>query len=443
MKTISRILVSVALLLGAAVVSMAQETVVSENTEKAVKEEIANARRFEVGSFRDNWFLGIGGGVNQYLGEHDRQMKFINRLAPAMDVYFGKWFTPTLGFRIGYSGGETYGATNLVTGMINTTGTPILPDYLKDSYLEENPGYKGDGTDHQGLYWQKNHLWNIHVDFMLNLMNLIGGYKERVYNLSPYFGIGYARSYAHLDLDNQFCNNRVNGMIGLLNSFRLCDALDLNLDVRGVMVPQDFEGELGVRPGGGETYESEGYLTATLGLAYKFKPRGWKQGENKVVYETKTVTVVDNAALEEALARTKALEDSLANAQAKVVTEVVTQTVTEIVESILAPEVFITFALDKSDLSGEARVTLTNLAKVLNVVDNYKYKITGYADIQTGSVERNLWLSNERAQVVYNFLVNEQGVAPEKLSLEAAGGVDVMFFNDNRLSRAVILTLEK
>lgn len=437
MKTFNYLIVSAALFLGAAVASFAQETAVSGDTDKAVKEEIANARRFEVGSFKDNWFLGIGGGVNLYMGEHDRQMKIINRLAPAMDVYFGKWFTPSLGFRVMYSGGDFLGATNNVTGLINSTGTPVAPDYLTNKYLENNPGYKGDGNDHHGLFWQKSHAWNVHVDFMLNLMNLIGGYKERVYNLNPYFGLGYARSYAHEDLANRFANNRVNGILGLLNTFRLGDALDLNIDVRGVMVPEDFEGELGKRPEGGETYESEGYLTATLGLAYKFKPRGWNQSKSKTIYETKTVTVVDEDALNKALARNKALEDALENAKAQ------TKVTTEVIESLLSPELFIVFGFDKSDLTGEARVTLTNLAKLLNSVDNAKYKISGYADQQTGSAEHNLWLSNQRAQAVYDFLVKEQGVAPEKLSIEAIGGVDVMYYDDIRLSRAVILTLVK
>ena len=436
MKTFPHFFVSVALFLGAIGVAMAQETKVSEDTEKAVKEEIANTRKFEVGTFKANWFIGIGGGVNQYLGEHDRQMKFMNRLAPAMDIYFGKWFTPSIGFRVAYSGGEGYGATNSTTGLINSSGYAIKSDYVTDKYLNENPGYKGDGSEGQALYWQKFHMWNIHADFMLNLMNLCGGYKERVYNLIPYFGIGYARSYAHKDHENQFCNNRVNGMVGLLNSFRLCDALDLNIDFRGVLVPQDFEGELGVRPGGGETYESEGYLTATLGLAYKFKPRGWNQGKNKTIYETKTVTVVDEDALNEALARNAELQKALEDAKA--------QATTEVVESLLSPELYVRFALNKSELSSEACVTLTNLAKLLNAVDTkIVYKISGYADQQTGSSERNQVLSEERAQAVYDFLVKEQGVDPAKLIVEAHGGVDTMYYNDNRLSRAVILTLQK
>lgn len=414
----------------------AQETTVSDDTEMTVKEEVANSRRFEAGGFKDNWFIGFGGGVNLYLGEHDRQVKFMNRLAPAMDVYFGKWFTPSIGFRLAYSGGEGYGATNSVTGLVNSVGSPIKSDYVTDKYLSENPGYKGDGSEGQALYWQKFHLWNIHADVMINLMNLFGGYKERVYELSPYVGVGLARTYALKSNENHFTNNRINGIVGLFNSFRLCDGLDLNVDVRGVLVPQDFEGELGVRPEGGETYESEGYLTASLGLSYTFKPRGWNQGKNRTIYKTNTVTVVDQDALNEALAQKKALEEELANAKA--------QTKTEVVESLLSPELYIVFPFNKSDLSGEARVTLTNLANLLNAVDTkIVYKISGYADQQTGSVESNLKLSQERAQAVYDFLVNELGVAPEKLTMEAVGGVDTMFYDDNRLSRAVILTLQK
>ena len=254
MKTFPHFFVSVALFLGAIGVTMAQETAVSENTEKAVKEEIANTRRFEVGKFNDNWFIGIGGGVNQYLGEHDRQMKFAHRLAPAMDVYFGKWFTPCLGFRIAYSGGQVFGLTN--------------QDWQNDPV--NNFGiYSEAKNGATSVYWQEFHLWNLHVDFMLNLMNLIGGYKERAYSLSPYFGVGLARSYALKDIHNPVCNTRLSGNVGILNTFRLCDALDLNIDVRGTLFPEDFEGEYGVRPDAGETYESDGMLTATIGLAYK------------------------------------------------------------------------------------------------------------------------------------------------------------------------------
>lgn len=420
MKRISFFVASVALFFGVMGMAVAQETV-STTSEETVSEEIANSRRYEVGTFADNWFLGIGGGLNQYLGEHDRVMEFKHRLAPAAEIYAGKWFTPVIGFRFGYRGLSANGLTNQNFGLSNSTG-----EVYEDAKNGEN-----------WLEVQKFGFYNIHADFMLNLVNLIGGYKERVYNLSAYFGVGLARSYSTKAVDAyHLANTRISGSVGLLSTFRLCPALDLNVDVRGTLFPEDFDGETGKRVGGGETYEADGMLTASIGIAYKFKPRGWSQGKNRTIYKTNTVTVVDQDALNEALAQKKALEEELANAKA--------QTKTEVVESLLSPELYIVFPFNKSDLSGEARVTLTNLANLLNAVDTkIVYKISGYADQQTGSVESNLKLSQERAQAVYDFLVNELGVAPEKLTMEAVGGVDTMFYDDNRLSRAVILTLQK
>ena len=442
MKCISLLSVFAALLFGAAVTATAQEknVAVESKTEQTVDEQVASKRRYQVGSFRDNWIIGIAGGVNMYMGEHDRQMKFNHRLAPAMDIYVGKWFTPSLGFRVAYSGGQGFGATNIATGFPNSTGTVMPEDALTNKYLELIGGYSDNPSSPNTLCWQEFHLWNIHADFMLNLMNLIGGYKERVYNISPYFGIGYARAYALKSNENRFCNNRLAGLVGLYNTFNICPALDITVDLRGVLVPQDFEGELGKRPEGGETYESEGYLTASVGLAYKFKPRGWQQAKNKVITNTVTNTVVDDAALNKALADNEDLKKALEDAKNDVKTEITTQ----IVESLLSPELFITFERNKSDLSGEAKVTLMNLAKLLNATDkSIVYNIVGYADNKTGTVERNLELSQERAQNVYDFLVKEQGVDPAHLTMDAKGGVDNMFYDDNTLSRAVILTLQK
>ena len=86
MKCISLLSVFAALLFGAAVTATAQEknVAVESKTEQTVDEQVASKRRYQVGSFRDNWIIGIAGGVNLYMGEHDRQMKFFNRLAPAM-----------------------------------------------------------------------------------------------------------------------------------------------------------------------------------------------------------------------------------------------------------------------------------------------------------------------------------------------------------------------
>ena len=57
---------------------------------------------YETNRFFDNIFIGVAGGVNIYHGENDSYGKFGRRLAPALDLNVGKWFTPSVGARIGY-----------------------------------------------------------------------------------------------------------------------------------------------------------------------------------------------------------------------------------------------------------------------------------------------------------------------------------------------------
>ena len=416
MKRISYFFASVALVFGAMGMAAAQET--TAVTEETTSEEITNSRRYEVGGFADNWSVGIGGGVNMYLGEHDRQMKTGDRLSPNLDVYVSKWFTPVVGMRFGYTGLNFRGATNLVSGLPNSTGER----------------YDLNGSDHQPLYWQKFNFFNLHADFMLNLVNLIGGYKERVFNTSLYAGVGLARAYSHKSVvENPVANNRLSGNLGLFNTFRLCDALDLNIDLRGTLLPESFDGEVGKRPEGGDIYESDGFLTASLGLAYKFNPRGWEQG--KTIYRTRTATttVVDETALAALKADNAALQQALANAEAKAVVE----------QLHLMPGYLVTFAINSSKLTNKDRVNLGKIAEALKGTDDkVVLNITGYADQGTGSEKVNDRLSRERAQAVYNCLVEEFGVKPEKLATDFKGGVENMFYDDAVLSRSVIVSLQ-
>ena len=92
-----------------------------------------------------------------------------------------------------------------------------------------------------------------------------------------------------------------------------------------------------------------------------------------------------------------------------------------------------------SSLLNEARVNLGMLAEVIKSSDsNTVYTITGYSDAGTGSKKRNEQLSKERAQAVFDCLTKEFGVSASQLRMDYKGGVDNMFYDDPRLSRAVI-----
>jgi peptidoglycan-associated lipoprotein len=77
------------------------------------------------------------------------------------------------------------------------------------------------------------------------------------------------------------------------------------------------------------------------------------------------------------------------------------------------------FALDRHDLSPEARAKLTAKVEVLRMSPDLTLRIDGHAD-ERGSDEYNLALSKRRAAEAKRFLV-QQGVAAERLEVEGYG----------------------
>lgn len=354
--------------------------------------------KVETNHFFDNWFVSGGFGGQVLFGNHDKQVKFFNRIAPALDIAVGKWFTPGIGVRLMYSGLSVKGATQKV-------GHGEFPTH---STGEDVPGKGGDG------YWlmkQKFKFYNLHLDALFNMSNILYGYNEkRVYNCSPYFGLGWTRVWESPQ------SMEVSANVGILNSFRLNDALDLNLDIRGAYVSDRFDGELGGRWG-------EGLWSATIGLTYKFKPRGWDRSKTIIRTHDRTSEL-------------KAMQDKINDMQAQLAKRK-TDSITVI--KTMATASFVVFKIDTWDLTNEARVQLSLFAENIKKADpNVVYIITGYADKGTGSVERNIVLSKNRARVVYECLVNEFGVPKKQLRIDHKGGVDDMFYNDPRMSRAVI-----
>lgn len=354
--------------------------------------------KVETNHFWDNWFVSAGFGGQIIFGNHDKQVKFFDRIAPALDIAVGKWFTPGIGVRLMYSGLSVKGATQ-------KEGHGEFPAH---STGVDVPGKGGDG------YWlmkQKFDFYNLHLDALFNMSNILCGYNEkRVYNCTPYIGLGWARVWESPQ------SMEVSANVGILNSFRLNDALNLNLDIRGAYVSDRFDGELGGRWG-------EGIWSATVGLTYRFKQRGW--GRSKTIVRT-----------HDRQRELKAMQDKLNDMQAQLAQRK-RDSIT--VVKTLAAANFVIFKIDTWDLTKESRVQLGLFAETIKKADpNAVYIITGYADKGTGSIERNVILSKNRARVVYECLVNEFGVPKKQLRVDHKGGVDNMFYNDPRLSRAVI-----
>ncbi len=358
--------------------------------------------------FKYNWFISAGAGAQVYFGDHDRQATLGKRLAPVLDIAVGKWFSPSVGIRFVYSGLSIKGLTqHVISEPAHSTG---------DEYLD-----RGGWPEY--LYRQQFGMFNIHGDITVNLSNLIFGYKlDRVWNLVPYVGIGWAHVY------ESPVTNHVSGNAGIMNSFRISDALDVNLDIRGMWVNDHFDGEEGGRP-------NEGMLSASLGLTYKFKPRDWSY--NKTVHRYNK-SEVDNVLqkLADMDAENERLRNDIADNEGR------TEEITTIAKKIAAENIVI-FPINKTELTDSAKKNLDNFAAIIKSLDaETVYVITGYADEGTGNPALNDWLSKERAGTVYNYLVDVHGINPEQLKTAYKGGVENMYYDDPRLSRSVIITIE-
>lgn len=384
-----------ALAVMAAIPALAQPTVKTDTT--VTVEYTSGKYRVETAPFKANWFIGVDGGAQIYFGEHDSQAKFSDRLAPALNVYVGKWFTPAVGARIGYSGIKQKGAT-------------------QDGIHGTNEALPGKGGAQYWLDKQEFNFMNIHADVLFNLSNVFCGYKEdgHFWNFTPFIGLGWAHVYSEEPKTNEISANG-----GIINAFRICNALDFNVSVSAFLVNQEFDGETGHRWG-------EGNLSATLGLTYKFAPRGWQRSKVVKIEET-----TDVSSYQVALAAAKAERERLENELAALRTETKTELAT------VAAPYYVTFELNKSELNKESRVNIGLLAEIIKS-QGKKFIVSGYADAGTGNKKINDKLSKDRAQAVYDCLVNEFGVPESLLEIDANGGVDNMFYDDPALSRAVI-----
>ena len=392
------ILMSVLLLLMGITV-YAQEDFSKSTTTTTIVEN-ADKYKVETNRFWSNWFVSVGGGAQMYFGDHNVQMAFGDRLRPALDIAFGKWFTPGIGVRAMYSGLSIKGATQNGS---HSTGKV----YDASQWLDE----------------QKFDFMNIHGDVMFNASNLLCGYNEkRFWSVTPYVGVGWILTWETPRARN------FNASLGVINSFRLSSAFDLNLDVRGTATKDEFDGEIGGR-------KEEGLLSVTLGITYKFPKRTWGRSTVKTITfsdeELRSMRERLNAMNEE----NSRLKDELVVASNKTPEKVVET-------SILAAPCLITFQISRSILSNEARVNLGFQAELMKKNKNAVYTIIGYCDKGTGTKEFNQRLSKARAEAVYNCLVKEFGVPTSQLRVTYEGGVDNMYYDDPRVSRAVITVIK-
>ena len=379
---------------GVAAASSAQQVTVTE-TEVI---EVQDKYQVLTNPFWSNWFFSIGGGAQVLYGNGDNAGEFKDRISPVLNVAVGKWFTPGLGLRLQYSGLQAKGF----------------------SYDKTAPYVTGNEMG-DGYYKQKFDYMNLHGDIMFNLNALFGGYNShRVYEIIPYLGAGFTHSYTKPRI-HAFTMNA-----GLINRFRISNAVNINLELSATGLEGKFDGQHGGK------HEYDGILGASGGLTYHFPNRGFQRPFPQIISEMELRNMREQ--MNAMAAANLDLQQQLQEAESQPTTEVIEQQV--VVDANIAPRT-VFFQIGSAEISPREAMNLSYLAEQMKKFPDTKYVVNGYADSATGTPDFNKELSMKRAQAVVNVLIKQYGIAADRLSVDGNGGVDK--FGQPILNRVVLV----
>ena len=340
---------------GLMTVAMLAVSAVVSAQEKSNKDAEGRTVRgpYETNSFGSNWFIGVAGGINT-VATFKLPAGMTNKagVGGAVELTVGKWVTPCVGLRLGYQG-------------IGLNGK-LINAGVSESY--------------------KRPYHYAHAEVLWNVSNAIGGYRDdRFWNFSPYLTTGYVYSKA---------SNYVLG-VGLLNSLRLTDRLDLTIDLRGVTSKAQM---LGLPSGRNLVFSALVGLSVDLGKN-KWKrvtqiPEGYAPHSTAMVDELKSKNAQyakENDQLGREVASLKKENGALRSENDALKKAVKTPNKL----TVTSGAVF--FKMGETTLSSADLYQLDFYVK--NVIEQdpeAKFLLTGYADKNTGGKRRNQYLSEKR-----------------------------------------------
>ncbi|MBR6345828.1 MAG: OmpA family protein [Bacteroidales bacterium] len=372
---------------------------------------------YETNRLFDNFFIGIGGGVNAVAIKGQG----FGNIGAAAEFNFGKWFTPSVGTRVMWH------------GLVNNTKTVegwVGPRFQNHNHFAFNE-------------FRMDALWNI--------SNALGGYKEtRFWDFIPYVGGGVLFTEF---IDGEFFSNPEFALnLGLLNELRLGKRINLMIDL----------GVIGARASAfNPTYEKKNdvlsriafFPTATLGLSFNIGktnfdrhtsitpvviPVPFTEDEYNALVDKVAALEKENAELKDKIA---ALEEE--NAKYRNLKDGQTYLYQdgefiEVAGTVSGP-VTLYFNI------GETKLTERELAHLEFYTDNVlksdsKIDVNGYADSQTGSAKRNQYLSEKRVEYVVDLL-KKAGAKEENIS-SAAHGSSTQPFNSAAKNRVVTVEVK-
>ena len=396
-----------------------------ENNNRAENGKVVRGA-YETNGFADNWFIGGGAGVNTFFG-HGVDGKF----ALSADAFIGKWFTPSVGARVGFKG------LGLTTAIQN--------------------GYEFM-SDAEG----KLSLAAGNVDVLWNISNAISGYKEtRFWDFVPYFRAGYIQTkggnYKPAYDKGVYCNREWGLGLGLLNDLRLGNRLDLYIDATGLIVKNGMPSQRKqpIKPAGVKS-EVWGILPSlTAGLIFNLGRTGWDRhtsitpvvvpvpftvDQYNALQDQVNALAKENGSLKDqvnTLGAKAAKLDALKNGQLYVYDN---GKFVEAVETVTTPSI-VYFDKGSAKISDREMAHIEFYAKNALENDSDVLLLVGSASRQEGTHEFNQKLSERRADAVKKALVEKFGISADRISTLAEGDTNNIYDTPEK-NRSVTIKIQ-
>jgi outer membrane protein OmpA-like peptidoglycan-associated protein len=382
MKTIKTLLAAALMMFSAS--AMAQATY-----------EAADGTKYE---FQKHAFLNLEAGAQYTLGE----AKFSKLISPNIQIGLGYQFTPVFGARIQANAWQSKGGWN---GFVPAAGGAAYTNDYKYKYVA--PG----------------------VDFMFNLSNLFCGWNpNRVFNLTAFVGGGANIAWGNGEA-NDIANSlksaassylmeyvwdgskvRLFGRGGLEAAFKLSDAVALTIEGNANILSDKYNSKKAEKK-----MKADWYFNALIGLKINLGKTYNKILPPPPAPEPEPEPIVEPEP-----------EPAPAPAPAPVIEPI-------------RRDVF--FLINKTEIRAEEAQKVKDIADYMAKYPESKVVVTGYADAGTGNDKINDRLAAGRADAVVKSLVNDYGIAQDRITYDSKGS-RVQPFAENDLNRVTICIAE-
>lgn len=385
---------------------MAQEEV---DPSTITEQSVTGLRHYKFG---DNWYISAFFGGNFAMSENTRFQSFKKNVGPDWGLAIGKWLNPAIGLRakVDYL---------IQSGRANKEAVRAYPNIYTN----------------EGKY--RFRMITGYGDLMLNLNNILGQYRESTrFNVYAFMGVGFTRNFKfdkHIEQWSKLPNGGypvsthtrsfLSGHIGLGTAIQLSQALDFNLEASVTATNDKYNGI---------QYDVlyDGFATLQAGLTYHFKDHF---GDRRFKYRS----LNDADILGSLNDKINAARQDLANARPR--TE---NRVEETYRKIEVLDMTVNFIIDKYNITKLQKKNIAAVAKYMEDNPDVNLTVTGFADVKTAYPAYNLKLSERRAKAVYNCLVKEFGVDPNRLKIDYKGDTIQPYDLKNEWNRVVIFVLE-